>query len=44
MFPGTTHDKKVYDRTRVVTPPGETRAGDTALILARRRARRRPAS
>ncbi len=29
-FPGTTHDKKVYDRTRVVGPPGVKRTGDTA--------------
>jgi hypothetical protein len=30
MFPGRTHDKKVYDRTRVITPPGAGRSGDTA--------------
>jgi DDE superfamily endonuclease/Helix-turn-helix of DDE superfamily endonuclease len=30
MFPGKTHDKKVYDRTRVVCPPGVKRTGDTA--------------
>ncbi len=29
-FPGTTHDKKVYDRTRVVCPRGVPRTGDTA--------------
>ena len=29
-FPGKTHDKKVYDRTRVVCPPGVKRTGDTA--------------
>jgi hypothetical protein len=32
MFPGRTHDKKVYDRTRVVPPPGVPRCGDTAYI------------
>jgi hypothetical protein len=32
MFPGTTHDKKVFDRTRVVTPPGVPRTGDTAYL------------
>ena len=31
-FPGTTHDKKVYDRTRVVGPRGVPRTGDTAYI------------
>jgi hypothetical protein len=31
-FPGKTHDKKVYDRARVVCPPGVTRTGDTAYI------------
>ena len=31
-FPGTTHDKKVYDRTRVVCPRGVPRTGDTAYI------------
>jgi hypothetical protein len=31
-FPGKTHDKKVYDRTRVVCPPGVTRTGDTAYL------------
>jgi hypothetical protein len=29
-FPGKTHDKKVYDRARVVCPPGVKRTGDTA--------------
>ena len=29
-FPGSTHDKKVYDHTGVVTPPGVTGYGDTA--------------
>jgi hypothetical protein len=31
-FPGTTHDKKVYDRTRVVVPRGVPRTGDTAYL------------
>jgi DDE superfamily endonuclease/Helix-turn-helix of DDE superfamily endonuclease len=31
-FPGTTHDKKVYDRTRVVCPPGVPRTGDTGYL------------
>ena len=31
-FPGSTHDKKVYDRTGVVIPPGATGCGDTAYI------------
>src|SRR5947209_13825718 len=31
-FPGTTHDKKVYDRTRVIAPPGVKRTGDTGYI------------
>ena len=31
-FPGKTHDQKVYDRTRVVCPPGVTRTGDTAYL------------
>lgn len=30
MFPGKTHDKKAYDRTRVTAPPGVPRTGDTA--------------
>lgn len=29
-FPGKTHDKKVYDETGVVCPPGVGRTGDTA--------------
>ncbi len=29
-FPGKAHDKEVYDRTRVVCPPGVKRTGDTA--------------
>jgi DDE superfamily endonuclease/Helix-turn-helix of DDE superfamily endonuclease len=32
MFPGKTHDKKVYDRTRVAGPPGVKRTGDTAYL------------
>jgi DDE superfamily endonuclease/Helix-turn-helix of DDE superfamily endonuclease len=31
-FPGRTHDKKVYDRTRVLAPPGVKRTGDTAYL------------
>jgi hypothetical protein len=31
-FPGPTHDKKVYDRTRVVCPPGVRRTGDTGYV------------
>src|SRR3954467_13671521 len=31
-FPGKTHDKKVYDRARVVCPRGVPRAGDTAYV------------
>jgi len=31
-FPGTVHDKKVYDRTRVVCPPGVPRTGDTGYV------------
>jgi hypothetical protein len=31
-FPGSTHDKKVYDRTRVVIPPGVAGCGDTAYL------------
>jgi hypothetical protein len=30
--PGSTHDKKAYDSTRAVTPPGVKRTGDTAYI------------
>ncbi len=31
-FPGSIHDKKVYDRTGVVIPPGAKGYGDTAYI------------
>ena len=31
-FPGSTHDKKVYDRTGVTIPPGVKGYGDTAYI------------
>ena len=31
-FPGTAHDKKVFDRTRVVCPRGVPRTGDTAYV------------
>jgi hypothetical protein len=31
-FPGSVHDKKVYDRTRAVCPPDVRRAGDTAYL------------
>jgi hypothetical protein len=31
-FPGKTHDKKIYDATRVVAPPDAKRTGDTAYI------------
>lgn len=31
-FPGSVHDKKVYDKTRVVTPVDARRTGDTAYI------------
>jgi DDE superfamily endonuclease len=31
-FPGKTHDKKVYDRTRVIAPPGVKRTGDTGYL------------
>jgi hypothetical protein len=31
-FPGSVHDKKVYDRTRAVVPPDARRTGDTAYI------------
>jgi hypothetical protein len=30
--PGRVHDKKVYDRSRVVTPPDAKRTGDTAYL------------
>ncbi len=32
VFPGKTHDKKVYDRSRVVCPRGVPRTGDTAYL------------
>lgn len=31
-FPGTVHDKRVYDRTRVVVPRKTKRTGDTAYL------------
>jgi len=31
-FPGRTHDKKVYDRARVIAPPGVRRTGDTGYV------------
>ena len=31
-FPGKTHDKKVFDRARVVGPPGVRRTGDTGYL------------
>jgi hypothetical protein len=31
-FPGKTHDKKVYDATRVLCPPGLKRTGDTGYL------------
>jgi hypothetical protein len=31
-YPGSVHDKKVYDRTRVVAPPDARRTGDTAYL------------
>jgi hypothetical protein len=31
-FPGSVHDKRVYDETRAVTPPDARRTGDTAYI------------
>jgi len=43
-FPGKTHDKKVYDRTRVTCPPGVKRTGDTAYLgTGLETPRRRPA-
>ncbi len=30
--PGRTHDKKLYDRTRVVAPPDAKRTGDSAYV------------
>jgi hypothetical protein len=42
-FPGSTHDKKVYDRTGVVIPPGVDGYGDTAYIgTGLRTPRRKP--
>ena len=31
-FPGRTHDKRVYDRARVIAPPGVRRTGDTGYV------------
>jgi hypothetical protein len=31
-FPGRAHDKKVYDATRVLCPPGVRRTGDTGYL------------
>ena len=31
-FPGSVHDKKIYDKTRAVTPPDARRTGDTAYL------------
>jgi hypothetical protein len=31
-FPGKTHDKRIYDATRVVAPPDVSRTGDTAYL------------
>ena len=31
-FPGSVHDKKIYDRIRAVCPPDARRTGDTAYI------------
>ena len=31
-FPGSVHDKKVYDRTRAVAPPDARRTGDAAYL------------
>src|SRR4051794_4567821 len=31
-FPGSVHDKKIYDRTRAVAPPDARRTGDTAYL------------
>ena len=30
--PGKVHDKKVYDRSRVLSPPGTTRKGDLGYL------------
>ncbi len=51
-FPGRTHDKQTYDRTRAVGPPGVPRTGDAASLgsglappaASRAAACRRPAS
>jgi hypothetical protein len=32
-FPGSVHDKKVYDKSRVITPPDVKRTGDTAILF-----------
>ena len=40
-FPGSTHDKKVYDRTGVKIPPGVKGCGDTAYIGTTLKTRRR---
>jgi hypothetical protein len=40
MFPGTTHDKKVYDRTRVVVPPPGCRGRETRPTWGRAWTRR----
>jgi hypothetical protein len=31
-FPGSTHDKKIYDQTRVIVPPGVKGTGDSAYL------------
>jgi hypothetical protein len=42
-FPGSVHDKKVFDRTRVVIPAGATGYGDTAYLgTGLRTPRRKP--
>ena len=42
-FPGSVHDKKVYDRTGVVIPPGVPGCGDTAYLgTGLRTPRRKP--
>jgi DDE superfamily endonuclease/Helix-turn-helix of DDE superfamily endonuclease len=42
-FPGSTHDKKVYDETGVAIPPGVTGYGDTAYLgTALKTPRRKP--
>jgi len=40
-FPGSVHDKKVFDRTRVVIPEGATGYGDTGYLGAGLRTPRR---